>query len=204
MTEKAIVARGRCRAGAIRVRKRRMAASVSAFSLTRPLSSRPVTPPPKVAIIVSRYNASITEALLLGALGEYTARGGDATTVDVYRAPGAYELPALALTAAETGRYRGVIALGCLIRGETRHDRYIAEAASHGLVRVTMQTGIPVGFGLLTVESGKQARARAGGDKGNKGADTMGAVLDTFAEMAAIRDGKPSVLQAAAAPDKAG
>ena len=158
---------------------------------------------PKVAVIVSRYNASITEALLAGALEGYSGRGGDAATVDVYRAPGAYELTALSLAAAETGRYRGVVALGCLIRGETRHDRYIAEAVSQGLTRVSLKTGVPVTFGLLTVESGKQARARAGGEKGNKGADAMGAVLDAIAEVAAIRNGTPSTSESGAAPDKA-
>lgn len=173
------------------------AATVFPLPIIRPVSL------PKVAIIVSRYNASITEALLSGAVAEYAKRGGDAASVDVYHAPGSYELPMLALSAAETGRYKGIVALGCLIRGETRHDRYIAEAVSHGLVRVTMQTGVPCGFGVLTVESGKQARARAGGDKGNKGADTMGAVLDTIAESGAIRDGRPSLLSAAESPDKA-
>jgi 6,7-dimethyl-8-ribityllumazine synthase len=157
---------------------------------------------PKVAVIVSRYNASITEALLAGALEEYAGRGGESGTVDVYRAPGAYELTALSLAAAQTGRYRGVVALGCLIRGETRHDRYIADAVSHGLTQVTLQTGIPVAFGVLTVESGKQARARAGGEKGNKGADAMGAVLDAIGEVGAIRSGTPGSM-VAPAPDKA-
>jgi 6,7-dimethyl-8-ribityllumazine synthase len=157
---------------------------------------------PKIAVVVSRYNASITEALLAGALEEYAGRGGNPATVDVYRAPGSFELTGLTLAAAETGRYRGVVALGCLIRGETRHDRYIAEAVGHGLTQVTLQTGMPVGFGLLTVESGKQARARAGGEKGNKGADAMGAVLDAIAEIEAIRSGTPGNLVVADAPDK--
>ena len=97
------------------------------------------------------------------------------------------------------------MALGCLIRGETRHDRYIAEAVAHGLMQVSVQTGVPCGFGLLTVESGKQARARAGGDKGNKGAETMSAVLETIASIGAIKEGRPPVLESNddERPDKA-
>lgn len=158
---------------------------------------------PKVAVVVSRYNASITEALLAGALEEYAGRGGNAQSVDVYRAPGSFELTALSLAAAESGRYAGVVALGCLIRGETRHDRYIAEAVGQGLTHVTIKTGVPVAFGLLTVESGKQARARSGGEKGNKGADSMGAILDAIAEIEAIRSGEHSHAPSAPAPDKA-
>jgi 6,7-dimethyl-8-ribityllumazine synthase len=157
-----------------------------------------------VAIIVSRYNASITDRLVEGALEEYAARAGDPASVHVFDAPGSYELAALSLTAAETGRYRGIVALGCLIRGETRHDRYIAEAVARGLMQVTLQTGIPVGFGILTVESPKQARARAGGEKGNKGREAMSAVLDTIATGEAIRRGTPAVPIAAAADRLAG
>ncbi len=166
--------------------------------------------PPSIAILVSRYNGSITSRLLEGALEEYAARGGAPEGeggergggAATFEAPGAYELPALALAAADTGRYRGVLALGCLIKGETRHDRYIAEAVAHGLMQVTLQTGVPVAFGVLTVDSPKQAKARAGGEVGNKGQESMAALLDTIAAMEAIRDGipRPAVL---AGPDKA-
>lgn len=160
---------------------------------------------PPVAVVVSRYNVSVTDRLVEGALDAYALRGGDPESVHVFHAPGSYELPVLAMAAAETGRYRGVVALGCLIRGETRHDRYIAEAVAHGLMQVSVQTGVPCGFGLLTVESGKQARARAGGDKGNKGAETMSAVLETIASIGAIKEGRPPVLESNddERPDKA-
>jgi 6,7-dimethyl-8-ribityllumazine synthase len=144
--------------------------------------------PPRVAVIVSRYNWSITERLLEGALAAYAARGHEAGSVTVFEGPGAYELPALALAAADTARYRGIVALGCLIRGETRHDRYIAEAVAHGLVQVTLQSGVPVAFGVLTVDTPEQARARAGGELGNKGEESMAALLDTIITMDAIRD----------------
>ena len=150
---------------------------------TRP---KPSAAPPTVAIVLSRYNASITDRLLDGALAEYERRGGDRGRAVVLEAPGAYELPAIALAAARSGRFQGIAALGCLIKGETRHDQYIAGAVAHGLVGVTLATGIPVAFGVLTVDTPEQAHARAGGPEGNKGADAMAAVLDTLAVTATL------------------
>jgi 6,7-dimethyl-8-ribityllumazine synthase len=142
---------------------------------------------PALAVVVSRYNASVTDRLLAGARDVYAEFGGNPASLQVIAAPGSYELPALALAAARTGRFRGVLALGCLIKGETRHDRYIAEAVAHGLVSVTIATGLPVAFGVLTVDTPEQAEARAGGGEGNKGAEAMGALLDTVREMDALR-----------------
>jgi 6,7-dimethyl-8-ribityllumazine synthase len=144
--------------------------------------------PPRVAIIVSRYNWSVTRPMLEGALGEYAARGHETGSVAVFEAPGAFELPALAMAAADTGRYRGVLTIGCVIKGETRHDQYISQAVASGLVSVTLHTGVPVAFGVLTVETPEQARARAGGEHGNKGQESMAALLDTIIAMDAIRD----------------
>lgn len=144
--------------------------------------------PPRVAVIVSRYNWSVTELLLEGALAEYAARGHEAGSVTVFEGPGAFELPVLALAAADTGRYRGIVAIGCIIRGETRHDRYIAEAVANGLMQITLQSGVPVTFGVLTADTPEQARARAGGEHGNKGQDAMAALLDTIIAMDAIQD----------------
>lgn len=170
--------------------------------------ANPASPLPAVAIAVSRYNASITDRLLDGALEAYSARGGDPAAIAILDAPGAYELPAISLAAAMSGRFAGVVALGCLIRGQTRHDRYIAQAVANGLVSVTIATGIPVTFGVLTVESPKQARERAGGDRGNKGADAMSALLDTLAVTASIESAAKAgdwslAGRRIAAPDKA-
>src|ERR1051326_5535806 len=104
-------------------------------------------PAPAVAVIVSRYNGSISDRLLAGAKDAYAEWGGDAAVLAVIPAPGSYELPALSLAAARTGRFAGVVALGCLIKGETRHDEYIAHAVAGGLVDVTVATGVPVAFG---------------------------------------------------------
>ncbi|MFN0134261.1 MAG: 6,7-dimethyl-8-ribityllumazine synthase [Phycisphaerales bacterium] len=176
---------------------------------------------PPIAVIVSRYNASITDRLLDGAREAYAratgAAGGEGESggarsavsgdgreggLHVFEAPGAFELPFLARAAAATGRYRGVLALGCLIRGETRHDRYIAQAVAHGITAASLETRVPIAFGVLTTETAKQARERAGGEKGNKGAEAMTALLSTIAAAQAIADGTPG-LATAPHPDKA-
>lgn len=162
-------------------------------------ASRPGAP--RVAVVVSRYNATITDRLLEGARDAYADAGGDAAELLVIDAPGAFELPALALAAATRAKVRGVVALGCVIRGETKHDQYISSAVAHGIVDVTMRTGIPVAFGVLTTENVEQAEARAGGDQGNKGAEAMEAVLDTITAIDAL--GGTPARAAGARPDKA-
>lgn len=160
---------------------------------------------PAVAVVVSRYNGSITEILRDGALRAYAGRGGG-TKPDVYEVPGVYELPVAVAAAVESGRYAGVVALGCVIKGETRHDRYIAQAAADGLMAIAVGSGVPVSFGVLTVESPKQARARAGGAKGNKGEEAMLALLETIETVGAIAAGrvrKSSTATKIALPDKA-
>jgi 6,7-dimethyl-8-ribityllumazine synthase len=157
-----------------------------------------------VAVIVSRYNATITDMLLAGALGAYEAAGTDADRAVVVEAPGAFELVALALAAASTGRFRGVVILGCIIKGETRHDEYLAHAVAHGAVGVTLQTGVPVSFGVLTTDTVEQAQARAGGAHGNKGAEAMEALLQTIAASASIGRGSRAPASSPLRPDKAG
>lgn len=155
-----------------------------------------------MVIVVSRYNASVTDRLREGAVAEYSARfeGGAVTVVE---APGSYELPALALAAARTGRFEGIVAIGCLIRGETSHDQHIASAVAHGLVDVTIATGVPVAFGVLTTNTAAQARARAGGAKGNKGQEAMAAVLDAIEQVRVLNGLASGGGRARPAPDKA-
>ena len=165
---------------------------------------------PRLAIVVSRFNRSITEALERGAVEAYAARGGRRDDLAIIDAPGAYELPVIAQGVAESGMVRGVVALGCVIRGETSHDQHINAAVAQGLMHVATSTGVPVGFGVLTCDNADQARARAGGVKGNKGADALNAVLDTIAALDAVSDATgsgdlASIPRAAGAPhDKAG
>jgi 6,7-dimethyl-8-ribityllumazine synthase len=157
-----------------------------------------------VAVIVSRYNPSVTGRLLEGALAEHARRGGAPGDVEVFDAPGSFELPSLAMAAARTGRFGAVVVLGCVIRGQTRHDRYIAQAIAHGMTEVGLHTGVAAGFGVLTVDTPEQARARAGGKKGDKGAEAMAAALDAHATLLSIsRPGAVGPRITVTAPDKA-
>lgn len=157
---------------------------------------------PPVALVVAQYNASVTSRLRDAALDAYAEAGGDPSTVTIVEAPGSFELPALCLAAAKTGRFAGVVALGCIVQGETNHNRYIAEAVAHGLIAITLQTGIPATFGVLTVESAGQAYARAGGREGNKGVEAMRAVLETIAAAEALASGDGQAARVQPKPDK--
>ena len=150
-----------------------------------------------MCVVVSRYNAPITDKLLDGAKRVYAARGGDPADLKVASVPGSFELPMLALAAAETEEFAGVVALGCLIKGETSHDRYIAEAVAHGLMQASMSAAIPIAFGVLTVDTPEQAEARAGGAHGNKGEEAMHAVLDTLASIQELVGGSVDFAEAA-------
>lgn len=120
-----------------------------------------------MAIVVARYNDAITRKLLEGALQalEDTA----AESVDVFDVPGAYELPLAAKKLTE--RFQAIVALGCVIRGDTPHFDYVAGECARGLQQVMLETGVPVAFGVLTTENLEQAQIRAGGAMGNKGYD---------------------------------
>jgi 6,7-dimethyl-8-ribityllumazine synthase len=121
----------------------------------------------RFAIVVARFNSGITEKLLAGAQEALTAAG--ATSSRVFYVPGAFELPFAARTLAKA--FDGIIALGAVIRGETPHFDFVAGAAAQGLQRVTLDTGVPIAFGLLTTNTLAEAEARAGGAHGNKGYD---------------------------------
>lgn len=138
-------------------------------------------------MVVSRYNATVTDRLRDGAIETCVRRTGRNPTV--FEAPGAFEIPVVCDAAARSGRFEGVVALGCLIRGETIHDRVIADSVAGAIQHSMLQTGIPIAFGVLTVENASQARARAGGKMGNKGAEAMEALLDTITTLRAIGAG---------------
>ena len=170
--------------------------------IAQPSPAAPKSPPPPVAIVVSRYNRTVTDKLLHGAVREYARAGGYAESLVIVNAPGAFELTALCHAAAHAEGIAGVVALGCIIKGETRHDRYLADAVANGLTAVTLQTGIPVAFGVLTVDSAKQALARAGGEHGNKGEEAMAALLDTIAEIRRLHEGVGGPASSRALTDK--
>jgi len=133
----------------------------------------------RIAILVARYNQVVTAKLLDGALACCGEAGIDADQVDVIWVPGAFELGAAAAGAAATGRYACLIALGCVIRGETPHFGFVAGEAARGLSSVAVSHRLPIGFGVLTVDTMAQALARAGGDAGNKGREAADAALRT-------------------------
>jgi 6,7-dimethyl-8-ribityllumazine synthase len=141
----------------------------------------------RVAILVSRYNELITTRLLDGALACCSEAGVRREDVDILWLPGAFELAAAAAAAAETGRYSCLVALGAVIRGETPHFEYVAGETARGLNDVAVRHALPVGFGVLTVDTLQQAADRAGGSAGNKGHEAAAAALRTADALAQLR-----------------
>ena len=142
-----------------------------------------LTPPQgRFALCVSRFNGFITEQLLRGAQDALLRHGVAEADIDVFRVPGTFELPGLVRRVAEAGQYAGVVALGCVIRGGTPHFEYVAGEAASGLQLAALETGIPVSFGVLTVESSEQADARI-----DKAADAVRAALEMADLFAQIR-----------------
>ncbi len=140
----------------------------------------------RFAIVVGRFYEELAERLVAGATHVFEA--ADAEAIDVYDVPGAFELPLAALMAAESGRYAGVACLGAVIRGETSHYDHVCEEAARGIQDVALRTGVPCGFGVLTVETLEQAHLRSGGAKRDEGADAAEAVL-ALARLRARLDG---------------
>ena len=132
----------------------------------------------RFAIIASRWNARITEALIDGARKAMRDHGVEEAAVDVFRVPGAWELPVLAARLAATGGYAGIVALGCVVRGDTRHFEHVADGCSEGLMDVAMEFGLPVANGVLAVDRVEDAEARAGGSHGNKGEEAAMVVIE--------------------------
>ena len=132
------------------------------------------------AIAVGRFYEELADRLVAGARGVFEGAGA---TVEVHEVPGAYELPLAARYCADSGRYAGVACLGAVIRGETDHYDYVCAEAASGIARVSLDTGVPCAFGVLTVDSMDQALARVGGGKRHQGEDAARAVL----QMAELR-----------------
>jgi 6,7-dimethyl-8-ribityllumazine synthase len=140
-----------------------------------------------VAIVVSRFNGEVTNRLLGSALDELELAGVVREAVTIVEVPGAFELPLSAMALAKTRRYACIVALGCVIRGETPHFEYVASEAASGLQLAALETGIPVTFGVLTLESYEQAEARA-----NKGAEAVRSALEMADLFAQLRTSGPA------------
>ena len=141
----------------------------------------------RVAILASRYNELITNRLLEGALRCCAEAGLARDAVDVVWVPGAFELPVAAAAAAGTKRYACLVALGVVVRGDTPHFDYVAGEAARGLNAVAVTHALPVGFGVLTVDTMQQAVDRAGGSAGNKGHEAAAAALQAADVIAQLR-----------------
>ena len=132
----------------------------------------------RFGIVLARFNSFIGERLLDGALDSIVRHGGERAHIEVARVPGAFEIPLALKQMAASKKFDALIALGCVIRGETPHFEYVAGEATRGITQIGQQFDIPVGFGLLTVDTIEQAIARAGAKAGNKGADAALAVIE--------------------------
>jgi 6,7-dimethyl-8-ribityllumazine synthase len=132
----------------------------------------------RFAIIAARFNEQITKRLVDGALHAFTAAGVASDAVDVHWVPGSFELPQAAAHLATTRRYTALVCVGCVIRGETPHFDFVAGQAAAGIQRVALDTGVPASFGVITALDEEQARARSGGEVGNRGEEAAEAALE--------------------------
>lgn len=130
-----------------------------------------------MAVLVAGFHRQIAERLLEGARARLAASGLPKDHLNEQWVPGAYELPLAAQTLARTGRYAAILTVGAVIRGETPHFNYVCDAAATGLIRVSLDTGVPCTFGVLTCDTYVQAEARAGGAVGNKGEEAADAAV---------------------------
>jgi 6,7-dimethyl-8-ribityllumazine synthase len=131
----------------------------------------------RVGVVVSRFNEEVTKRLLDGALQALDEAKVSQRSITIVSVPGAFELPAAAQKLAKSKKVDAIVCLGAVIRGETDHFNYVSSAAQEGILRVTLDTGVPITFGVLTTDTVDQALARSGGDWGNKGHD---ATLDAI------------------------
>lgn len=132
----------------------------------------------RFAVVVSRFNEEITEGLLRGAKELFAEASVPEDALTIVRVPGAFEIPLTAQRLGESGEYDAIVCLGCLIKGDTMHFEYIAEAASHGIAQAAAATGVPMAFGVLTTMTEEQAVERSGAGAGNKGREAAAAAVD--------------------------
>ena len=142
----------------------------------------------RFAIVASRFNAVITDALLDGAVATLAEHGVRDDHVSVVQVPGAFEIPITAKRLAATGRYEAIIALGAVVRGGTPHFDYVAGECARGIARVALAENVPVIFGVLTADTEEQARERAGGNEGNKGSEAALAGLEMVTLLRRLED----------------
>ena len=143
----------------------------------------------RFGIVAARFNEFIVKALLEGALDAVRRHGGDVGSVDVAWVPGSYEIPLAAREMARTGRYDAIVCLGAVIRGSTAHFDYVAGGASNGISAVSLETGVPTVFGVITTETIEQAIERAGTKMGNKGFEAAAVAIEMADLLPQIKSG---------------
>ncbi len=134
----------------------------------------------KIGIVVSRFNEFISERLLEGSLDALLKLGAEESNISVYKVPGSFEVPLVTRKLAKSKKVDGVICLGALIRGDTPHFDFLAAEVTKGLAQISMEEGLPVSFGILTVDSIEQGIERAGTKAGNKGYDAAFSLVETI------------------------
>lgn len=149
------------------------------MSIQQPVEGRLDARGLKVAIVAARFNDFIVDRLIAGCLDYLQRHGLEPENIELARVPGAFELPVVCQKLAKSGKYDGIVALGAVIRGATPHFDYVCAEAAKGLAHVMLESGKPVGFGLLTCDTIEQAIERAGSKAGNKGCEAAQAMLET-------------------------
>jgi 6,7-dimethyl-8-ribityllumazine synthase len=132
----------------------------------------------KIGIVLARFNSFIAERLLDGAMDTLIRSGVSDDDIEVARVPGAYEIPLVSLKMAKSGKYDAIISLGIVIRGATPHFDFVANESAKGIAQASMDTGVPILFGVLTTDTIEQAIERAGSKAGNKGSDCAAAAIE--------------------------
>lgn len=146
--------------------------------MVKTIEGKLTTADEKFCIIISRFNEFIGSKLLSGAIDELTRHGVAEDNIAVIWSPGAFEIPLLAKKIAKSGKYDAIIALGAIIKGSTAHFDYVSSELSKGIANVSLETGVPVIFGVLTTDNIEQAIERAGTKAGNKGSDAAKAAIE--------------------------
>ncbi|MGV8952029.1 MAG: 6,7-dimethyl-8-ribityllumazine synthase [Cypionkella sp.] len=145
-------------------------------------------PSPRLAVVISSFNPDVTNGLLNGTKSYLAERNLPLAPADIFPAPGAFEIPLIAKALAKSGRYDGVICLGCVIKGDTAHFEYISLGATMGLMTASLETGVPLTFGILTTYTDEQATVRSRDDAHNKGREAAAACVEALVTLSIIKN----------------
>lgn len=137
----------------------------------------------KIALVAARFNDFIVDKLIGGATDYLLRHGAQREDLTLIRVPGAFEMPVVVKKLADSGQYDGIVTLGAVIRGATPHFEFVSNECAKGVAQVSLDTGIPIGFGVLTCDTLEQAIERAGSKAGNKGVEAASALLETLRVM---------------------